>query len=148
MTALTAGLMAAQVQGYMDACTGGDAAEIARYLTEDAVHFFPPDMYDGPWRGGRLIADRWAVAVAQRRSAWTVDALAVDESRQVAVCEWSHFKRAAGVLLRGTEWYAFAADARISEIRAYYASPQAVDLTRLELGGFDYEGRGYPLELP
>ena len=32
----------------------------------------------------------------------------------------------------------------IREIRAYYASPQATDLDRLELGGFDYEGRGFP----
>jgi hypothetical protein len=101
-------------------------------------------MYDGPWRGGRYIAVRWAQLVAERRSAWTVDALAVDVGRQVAVSEWTHFKQAAGVVLRGTEWYEFGGDGRITEIRAYYASPQDPRLQRLELGGFDYTGRGYP----
>lgn len=42
----------ARVRGYMDACTAGDAAAIASHLTADAEHYFPPDMYDGPWRGG------------------------------------------------------------------------------------------------
>ena len=36
----------------------------------------------------------------------------------------------------------------MQEIRAYYASPQATDLKRLELGGFDYEQRGYELVSP
>lgn len=37
---------------------------------------------------------------------------------------------------------------RITEIRAYYASPLDPTLTVLELGGFDYAGRGYPAWLP
>ena len=36
----------------------------------------------------------------------------------------------------------------MQEIRAYYASPQAADIKRLELGGFDYERRGYKLVSP
>jgi hypothetical protein len=48
------------------------------------------------------------------------------------------------VVLRGDEWYRFDPDSGlISEIRAYYASPQAAGLDRLELGGFPYAERGY-----
>ncbi|TCK25941.1 SnoaL-like protein [Pseudonocardia endophytica] len=133
-----------RVRAYMDACTSGDAAAVASHLTTDAVHYFPPDMYDGPWRGAVPIGEKWAEKVRTGRSAWTVDAIAVDAARRVAVCEWTHFKQAAGVLLRGTEWYEFDGEGLIAEIRAYYASPQDTALARLELGGFDYAGRGYP----
>lgn len=113
-------------------------------MTADAVHYFPPDMYDGPWRGGRYIAERWAELVRTGRSAWTVDEIAIDVDRRTAVCEWTHFKQAAGVRLRGTEWYEFSENGLIAEIRAYYAAPQDRSLDKLELGGFDYAGRGYP----
>jgi hypothetical protein len=67
-----------------------------------------------------------------------------------AVCEWTHFKTKLGITLRGVEWYVFDDDSSglIKDIRAYYASPQAQDLERLELGGFDYEDRGYPMGPP
>jgi methyltransferase len=133
------------VRDYMDACSSGQVDEIERYFSVDAVHFFPPDMYDGPWRGGRLIAQRWADAVRDRGSSWTVDAIAVDEVRRTAVSEWTHFKGNDGVILRGTEWYEFDDEGKIHEIRAYYASPQDRALDRLELGGFEYAARGYPL---
>lgn len=136
------------VRGYMDACTAGDATAIAGWLAPDARHYFPPDMYDGPWVGADLIAARWAEAVRERGSSWTVDAILVDTARRAAACEWTHHKAAAGVILRGAEWYEFDGDARITEIRAYYASPQATGLARLELGGFDYAGRGYPHAIP
>lgn len=148
MSSLNALELERHVHEYMNACTAGDADAVASFLSEDAVHYFPPDMYDGPWRGGRNIGQRWAQLVSERQSAWTVDAVAVDPTRRVAVSEWTHFKRAAGVILRGTEWYEFDGDGRISEIRAYYASPQETSLDRLELGGFDYEGRGYPQSAP
>lgn len=80
-------------------------------------------------------------------AAWTVDRIAIDVDRQESVCEWTHFKTAAGVVLRGTEWYVFS-DGLISEIRAYYATPQDHSLLRQELGGFDYICRGYPMEVP
>ncbi|PVZ12012.1 nuclear transport factor 2 family protein [Actinomycetospora cinnamomea] len=140
----TAADLEATVRGYMDACTAGDADTVAAHLAPEAVHYFPPDMYDGPWRGARTIAQRWATAVRERGSSWTVDAIVVDEPRRQAVCEWTHHKGSLGVILRGAEWYEFDGDGFITEIRAYYASPQAPDLARLELGGFDYAGRGYP----
>ena len=58
--------------------------------------------------------------------------------------EWSHYKTKLGVTLRGAEWYEFDDETGlISELRAYYSSPQDKILQRLELGGMDYEGRGY-----
>ena len=52
-------------------------------------------------------------------------------------------------MLRGAEWYVFDDETGlINELRAYYASPQAKDLERLELGGYDYEGRGHALAPP
>jgi len=52
-------------------------------------------------------------------------------------------------VLRGDEWYEFDPETGlIEEIRAYYASPQDPSLDRLELEGFDYEERGYPVEPP
>jgi methyltransferase len=134
-----------RVRGYMAACTAGDAELIASFFAPDAVHYFPPGMYGGPWAGAALIAERWAEAVRERGSSWTVDALVVDERRRQAVCEWTHVKASARVVLRGAEWYEFDESGLITEIRAYYASPQADGLDRLELGGFDYAARGYPM---
>lgn len=133
------------MRDYMAACTRGAADEIEEYFEPDAVHYFPPGMYEGPFRGARTIAERWAKAVETGGSSWTVDYVAVDEETQTAVCEWTHFKRSQDVILRGTEWYEFSDRGRITEIRAYYASPQDPSLRVLELGGFPYPGRGYPL---
>jgi hypothetical protein len=73
----------------------------------------------------------------------------IDERRGEAVIEWTHFKTDQGTVLRGAEWVVFDKESGlIQEIRAYYASPQAKDLERLELGGFDYAGRGYRLVSP
>jgi hypothetical protein len=63
--------------------------------------------------------------------------------------EWTHFKTLQGTVLRGDEWYDFDPESGlIREIRAYYASPQDPALERLELGGFDYAGRGYATAQP
>lgn len=144
MTELTSPELERRVREYMDACTSGDTDLIASYFSPGAVHYFPPGMYQGPFVGARTIAQRWNDAVRDSQSSWTVDAIAVDIVRRQAVAEWTHFKQRAGVMLRGCEWYEFTEDGLITEIRAYYASPQAADLTRLELGGFDYQQRGYP----
>ena len=45
-----------------------------------------------------------------------------------AVATWYHFDPHSGL---------------IAEIRAYYASPQATGLDRLELSGYPYAERGY-----
>ena len=136
------------IRKYFAACNSGIAANVERYFEPDGVHYFPPDMYGGPFRGARTIGDRWSGAVAALGSYWTVDSIIVDAPSRRAVIEWSHFKRREGVLLRGDEWYEFSERGLIREIRAYYASPQDKTLAALELGGFDYQGRGYPIEAP
>lgn len=99
--------------------------------------------------GGEIIGQRWAEAVEKLGSIWTVDRVITDPESAQAVMEWSHFKTYEGTVLRGDEWYLFDRETGlIEEIRAYYASPQDPDLDRLELGGFDYEGRGYAVEPP
>jgi hypothetical protein len=73
----------------------------------------------------------------------------VDADRLEAVIEWTHFKPKQGVYLRGDEWYVFAEDGRIKEIRAYYACPPwTAEVRSHELGSFAYEELGYPMAPP
>ena len=145
---LTAAAMEATIRGYFAACNSGIIERIASYFEPDAVHYFPPGMYEGPFRGAATIARRWHEAVQTLGSVWTVDQVLCDPPTRRAVIEWSHFKRRKGVLLRGDEWYVFSRRGLIAEIRAYYASPQDAASSTLELGGFDYRGRGYPTQPP
>jgi hypothetical protein len=141
--------MEASVRGYFDACNAADADAIAAYFVEEGVHYFPPGMYEGPFRGAATIARRWVQAVERLGSVWTVDSFIGDVATGRAVIEWSHFKTFEGTLLRGDEWYRFdRATGLIEEIRAYYAAPQPTEGGRLQLGGFDYAGRGFPLVSP
>jgi len=144
MNTLTSASMEATIRSYFDACNAGDIERIASHFEPDAVHYFPPGMYEGPFRGAHTIGRRWHEAVEKLGSEWRIDQVLCDPPTRRAVIEWSHLKRRQGnVLLRGDEWYVFSPGGLIQEIRAYYASPQDASLQRLELGGFDYEGRGY-----
>jgi len=145
---LTASALEARVRRYFDDCNSGDVERIAAHFEPHATHYFPPGMYEGPFRGARTIAQKWSAAVRNFGSCWTVDQVICDPPTRRAVIEWTHFKRAQGVVLRGDEWYRFSERGLIEEIRAYYASPQDPSLKRLELGGFDYARRGYPMEAP
>lgn len=146
---LTAPSMEVLIRRYFDGCNAADHAAMVACFEPDAVHYFPPGMYGGPFVGADQIAQRWMGAVERFGSVWTVDSVITDPGSARAVIEWSHFKTSAGTLLRGDEWYAFdRASGLIREIRAYYASPQDPTLERLELGGFDYAGRGFPLTSP
>src|SRR5271157_1288733 len=44
------------IRGYFDACNSGDGDAVAKYFAPGAVHYFPPDMYEGPFRGGETAA--------------------------------------------------------------------------------------------
>jgi methyltransferase len=139
----------ALIRTYFDGCNEADEAKMIACFTPDAVHYFPPGMYEGPFRGASTIAAKWATAVEKIGSYWTVDRLVVEPLSCQAVMEWCHFKTATGTILRGIEWYELdPASGLIKEIRAYYAAPQSPDLVRHELGGFDYDGRGYPAAPP
>jgi ketosteroid isomerase-like protein len=147
--ALTAEGMESLIREYFDACNAADAERIAKCWTQDGVHYFPPGMYDGPFRGAKYIGERWVGAVETLGSVWTIDRMVCDPASGQAVIEWTHFKTKKDTVLRGDEWYIFDADSGlIKEIRAYYASPQDPNLDRLELGGYDYAGNGYATEPP
>ena len=141
--------MEALIRTYFDGCNEADVDKVAACFVPDAVHYFPPGMYGGAFRGARTIGERWRDAVLNLGSYWTVDRLVVEPVTMTAVMEWTHFKTKEGKVLRGIEWYDFDRESGlISEIRAYYASPQDRTLNRLELAGFDYNGRGYPAAPP
>lgn len=143
------GRMEELIRRYFDACNADDVEGIAACFVPDAVHYFPPGMYDGPFRGAGTIAQRWRAAVETLGSYWTVDRAVCDPTSHQAVIEWTHFKTKQGKVLRGDEWYLFdPGSGLIREIRAYYASPQDPALDRLELGGYDYAANGYALEPP
>ena len=74
------------------------------------MHYFPPDMYEGPFRGGETIGAKWSWAVRTLGSHWTVDEIICDPDTDRAVIEWTHEKTKAGVVLRGDEWYHFDPD--------------------------------------
>lgn len=146
---LTTERMETRMREYFDACNSGDPEAIAAHFVDDAVHYFPPDMYDGPFEGARTIGEKWATAVEELGSVWTIDRMLTDPSRAEATMEWTHFKTFTGTVLRGDEWYKFDSESGlITEIRAYYAAPQDDELDRHELGGFDYEARGYSVSPP
>lgn len=148
MATLTKKGMEQWIRDYFAACNSGDEERIACYFEADGIHYFPPGMYEGPFAGAKVIARRWHKAVQTLGSFWTVDHVICEPESRRAVIEWTHFKRKRNVMLRGDEWYIFSEAGRIQEIRAYYASPQDDSLATLELGGFDYAGRGYPLRAP
>jgi ketosteroid isomerase-like protein len=48
--------MEALIRTYFEGCNEADAEKITSCFTPDAVHYFPPGMYDGPFRGAATIA--------------------------------------------------------------------------------------------
>ena len=136
----------ALIRRYFDACNAADHAALVSCFTPDAVHYFPPGLPEIPWRSADTIANKWIWCVEHLGSQWTIEKVLVTPDGHEAVIEWTHWKRKSNTAQRGDEWYVFdASSGLIREIRAYYASPQAPDLTRMELGGFPYAERGYPL---
>jgi hypothetical protein len=136
----------ATIRRYFDGCNEADADKMRSCFVPEAVHYFPKGAPQGTFVGATAIAEGWQDAVARLGSSWTIDHMLVDEARREAVIEWTHFKPKAGGYLRGDEWYRFDDQGLITEIRAYYACPPSQP--EHELGGFDYEGRGYSLVAP
>jgi len=141
--------MDALIRRYFDACNEGDLDKMQECFVPEAVHYFPPGMYNGPFVGALALSAKFKEMVETVGSYWTVDNLIVEPASWRAVMEWTHFKTKQKTVLRGIEVYEFDREARrIKEIRAYYASPQTPDLARQELQGFDYRARGYPMAPP
>lgn len=138
--------MEATIRSYFADCNSGDAARIARWFVPEAVHFFPAGSPFGALRGAERIAQCWADCVERLGSRWTVDNIVASAESSQAVIEWTHFKPKLGQILRGDEWYRFAPDGRILEIRAYYACSTHPGVAVHGLDGFAYAERGYPMD--
>jgi hypothetical protein len=98
---LTSEGMEALIRTYFDGCNEADVGKMTSCFVPDAVHYFPPGMYQGPFRGAETIAERWVAAVETLGSAWTVDSVITDPATARAVIEWTHFKNYKGQVLRG-----------------------------------------------
>ena len=107
---LTADQMERVIRRYYDGCNAADVAKMADCFTPDAVHYFPPGMPGGPFRGARTIAESWRQVVQKAQARWTIDALLLDPATGRAVIEWSNFTQGRNALVRGTEWVEFDRD--------------------------------------
>lgn len=137
--------MVATVRAYFDACNAASRERFAEVLDERCVHYFPPNA-GGPYRGRDAIADLWIGFVKRLGSRWTIDRVVCD-GEQLCI-EWTHFKPGAGEHIRGSEWYEFGPDGKITAIWAHYASPRDPARPANELEGFPYGDRGYPGDVP
>ena len=137
------------IKTYFEGCNEANFDKMVACFLPSAIHYFPPDMYDGPWRGADTIANHWIAAVEKLGSYWTIDNIVVDINKNEAVIDWTHFKTKLGVTLRGSEWYIFDDESGlIKELWAYYASPQDKTLKNLEIYGMDYKKRGIATSPP
>ena len=75
---LSADQMERVIRRYYDGCNAADVAKMADCFTPDAVHYFPPGMPGGPFRGAHAIAESWRQVVQKARARWTIDALLLD----------------------------------------------------------------------
>ena len=145
----TAADHAAMIRKYFAACNAGSYEQLIDCFTPDAVHYFPAGLPEVPWRSADMIARKWVWCVEHLGSRWTIEKILVSHDSPEAVIEWTHWKTAIGKTLRGDEWYRFCPETgKISEIRAYYASPADQEADINQLVDFDYAGRGYALKPP
>ncbi len=89
---ITTAAMEALMRRYFDGCNEADEEKMMSCFVPEAVHYFPPGMYEGPFRGARKIAEKWKWAVENFGSYWTVDRLCCDPDNFCANMEWTHFK--------------------------------------------------------
>ena len=135
--------MEAVIRAYIHACNDADAQAIAECLSSEAVHYFPSGY--GSWAGSSTIGRNIAMMARDVQHCWTVDQVIIDAGRYAGAIEWTSFVRQHDSIIRGVDWFLFEPQTfRIREIRSYTAAQIQPDKNRLELGDFDYAGRGYP----
>jgi ketosteroid isomerase-like protein len=136
------------VRRFYDGCNEGSGPKLRSCLAEDAVHYFPVGAAQDIFRGREAIIAAWQSAIRSQDSRWTLDRVLIDEALSEVAIEWTHFKPALGGYVRGAELCTVDADLRITEIRAYYATPTPAPTGQYELAWFDYAERGYPTDPP
>jgi ketosteroid isomerase-like protein len=129
---------------YYEGCSAADVELMLTTLHPDVVHWFlAPNPGCAPVAGGEHLARYWRKVARMLDARWVVDHCLAGEHE--AVIEWTMWWRPQGsadrVATRGAEWFTFAPDGRISEIRSYYQQrPQTT-----QLDGFPYTERGYSI---
>jgi methyltransferase len=146
-------LTAERTEPLMRKCYDGryeaNETKMVQCFTPDAVHSFPSRYVQRSLRWRREDCGALEIRCGEFRLVLDYRCVADRRAEGRSVIEWTHFKTKQGAVLRRAEWVVFDRDPGLfKEIRAYYVSPQATDLERLELGGFDYAGRGYSLTSP
>jgi ketosteroid isomerase-like protein len=108
-----------RIRAYYAACNAGDAQAIAAHFTDEAVHLFTRM---APLRSARAIGEQTAQAVEHAKASWHVEhgIEAGDEAVIEFANHWTDPRDGDERTVRGTEWFRFAADGRIAEVRAYY----------------------------
>lgn len=132
----------AVIRRYCAGCNSANAATMEACFMLDAVHYFPDGSPFGAFRGASVIAQGWIDCVHRFGSSWTIDDLIIDAASDRAALEWTHNQPKLGRYVRGAEWYLFAPDLRIAEIRAYSACPAACGRSH-ELAEYPYVARSY-----
>lgn len=127
---------------YYDGCTAGDVELMLGTLDPGVVHWFlAPNVGSAPVRGAEHLARYWRKVAGLIEARWVVDHALTGDAE--AVIEWTMFWRPRGaagrVATRGAEWFTFAPDGRITEIRSYYQQREETS----QLDGFPYADRGY-----
>ncbi len=108
-----------KIRAYYADCNTGDAGRVAQHFTVDAVHLFtrlPPA------RGAEAIGTQTAFAVERAQASWEVEhGLEVGDEAVIEFANhWTDPRSGERRTVRGTEWFRFAPDGRITEVRAYY----------------------------
>jgi ketosteroid isomerase-like protein len=132
------------IERYYLGCSTADVEMMVGTLDSDVVHWFlAPNPGSAPVRGGEHLARYWRKVAGLIDARWLVDHCLEGDAE--AVIEWTMSWRPGGtgerVATRGAEWFTFAPDGRITEIRSYYQ--QRSETT--ELDGFPYAERGYSM---
>ena len=108
-----------RVRAYYDACNTGDAQAVAAFFADDAVHLFTRLP---PVRGAQAIGEQTAQAVKLASARWEVEH-GIEQGDEAVIefaNHWTDPRDGEQRTVRGTEWFRFAEDGRIAQVRAYY----------------------------
>jgi ketosteroid isomerase-like protein len=108
-----------RVRDYYEACNSGDARAVAQHFTDDAEHLFTRRP---PLEGAQRIGEQTAQAVKTAQASWHVEhgIECGDEAVIEFANHWTDPRDGERKTVRGTEWFRFAPDGRIEQVRAYY----------------------------
>jgi hypothetical protein len=132
------------VESYFKGCNTADVSLMLSCFAEDVQAYF---VDIPPITGRKDLAAFWAEFHKATGARWTVDRGFAHQNE--AVVEWSMLwtppDRTAEDLWRGTDWFIFEKNL-IREIRQYHPAHNLQPGQDVELMGFSYGERGYPIK--